>query len=349
MPTSDANNKIDRLQELQRLFHNEPERRWRTPEIATRLGVSESTALRYLDEFSATERLPITKDGQCWVLGEHSTLDLPAIKLNVMEAAALFVSARLLSQLHDEQNRHVVEALVKLVGAMPSSLATHQQRLVEIARERQRSWSGTDRSAVFEAIAIGWARQCKVRIRYVPPRGSALHCDFEPYWLEPSGIGRTIYILGKSTPPGELRTFKFERIERAEVLKKEHFEIPANFNGPDLLKRAWGVMYGEERPVEVRLRFTTQVEKRVKETLWHPTQQIEDTPDGCILTLTIGDTLEIENWIRGWGPDCEVLSPAPLREHMAQQARRVAHLYHPGPDGPDDDPDTTLLSQLFGG
>jgi predicted DNA-binding transcriptional regulator YafY len=217
MPQSDAYNKTDRLFELQMLFWKHPGQRLRTPEIAQTLGVSESTALRYLTDLTATGRLPLTKDGQFWVMAENATLELPSIRLTVAEAAALFVSARLLSQIYDERNTHVLSALLKLVEAMPPSLVAHQQRLVDMTRERQQQQ--TDVSNIFEALALGWATQHQVRLFYTPPHGNTFECIFEPYLLEPSGIGRTIYIMGRSTPPGQLRTFKLERINSAELLK----------------------------------------------------------------------------------------------------------------------------------
>jgi len=350
MPISDAYNKTARLQELRMLFWKNPGQRLRTLEIAATLGISESTARRYLTDLSSTGDLPVTKEGQLWVMAEGAALELPSIRFNVAEATALFVSARLLSQIHDERNTHVIQALMKIVGAMPPSIVLHQHRLVEIARERQQHQP--DRSGIFEALALGWATHHKVRVFYAPPRGKTFEAIFEPYLLEPSGIGRTIYIIGRSTPPDALRTFKLERIEHAELLRKEPFQIPADFDGPALLKRAWGVMYGDEASTEVRLRFTSWVEKRVKETLWHPSQKIADTPEGCELTVQIGDVLEIENWIRGWGSDCEVLEPLELREKMAQHARRLAHMYGvlpAKPASPPDEPDTDLFSHLFGG
>jgi predicted DNA-binding transcriptional regulator YafY len=158
--------------------------------------------------------------------------------------------------------------------------------------------------------------------------------------------------MGHSTPPDEFRTFKLERIEQAE-LTDIPFELPADFNGITLLEKAWGVMYGEEEPVMVRLRFSPWVTKRVKETLWHPTQVITDTPEGCEWVATIGDTVEIANWVRGWGADCEVLEPPQLRAHLLKEARRLAHLYgvaqaHSS-EQDDDGPDMDVLAQVFGG
>jgi predicted DNA-binding transcriptional regulator YafY len=349
MPISDAYTKNARLRVLQMLFWKNPEQRLRTPEIAHTLGVSESTALRYLNELETTGELPIRKDGQLWMLAENAVLELAELRLTPAEAAALFVAGRLLAQIYDEGNTHTINALLKLLGAFPQELASHQHRLVDIARERQERQ--TDISPIFDAIALGWITHHQVRILYTPPRGKTFECTFEPYLLEPSGVGRTIYILGRSMPLNQLRTLKLERIQHAELLKKVPFEIPADFDGPALLKKAWGVMYGDEESVEVALRFTPWVEQRLKETLWHPSQQLADTPDGCVMTLQIGDTLEIENWIRGWGADCEVLKPAVLREKIAKHVRRLAHTYgvlQPASSLPPDEPDTDLLTHLFG-
>src|SRR5947207_15813358 len=142
MPISDAYSKTDRLRELQMVFWRNPGQRLRTIKVAQILNVSESTALRYLTELETTGRLPIMKDGQLWVLAEDAVLELSDLRLTAAEAAALFVSGRLLAQIYDERNAHVISALLKLVGAFPQTLASHQHRLVDMARERQEHQQG---------------------------------------------------------------------------------------------------------------------------------------------------------------------------------------------------------------
>jgi predicted DNA-binding transcriptional regulator YafY len=351
MPVSDAYNKADRLYEVQMLFWKNPKRRFTTPEIAISLGVSEDTALRYLNILERTGRLPLVKEGRFWVLMEGAafTLPLPAITLSSAEATALSIAGRLLSQIHDERNTHVTQALLKIVSALPEPVAAHQHTIVEIAKERQQNQP--DRSAIFEALAIGWVTQHRVQLRYTTAEGKAFKCKFDPYLFEPTGIGRTIYIIGHSNPPDKLLTLKLERIERAELLENEPFDLPPKFDGPALLKKAWVVMFGEQEPVMIRLRFTSRVVTRLKETLWHPTQQVKDTAEGGEMTLSIGDTLEIENWIRGWGPDCEVLEPQELRDKMIEDIRRSARTYGINVSGAaaPDEADEELFDTFFGG
>ena len=66
-------------------------------------------------------------------------------------------------------------------------------------------------------------------------------------------------------------------MQRAELLG-ETFQVAEGFSISSFLTSAWGVMGGEET-VQVRLRFTAEVTRRVKESLWHPLQVIEDLPD----------------------------------------------------------------------
>ena len=81
----------------------------------------------------------------------------------------------------------------------------------------------------------------------------------------------------------------------------QRYEIPEDFDPYHYLSTAWGIMGGD--PVmEVQLRFSPQVPWRVKEPVWHPSQTIEDLPDGgCVLAVWVSHTLEMKPWIRGWG------------------------------------------------
>jgi predicted DNA-binding transcriptional regulator YafY len=345
MPMNDATTKMERLVRIQQLFLANPTRWFTTSEIAAELSVSERQMRRYLEELDNSGRLPLMKEGWRWRLMEGGRVNLLSVQLDLAQGAALYVAARLLAQQSDEPNQHVVTALTKLIAALPQHLRPTLEAVVHGLHAAQGD-APSDISQRFSAIAYGWAQRRIVRLRYAPPHKRPFAARFAPYLLEPSGVGRTIYVLGQSTPPGALRTFKLERIEEAE-LTDETFEIPPTFDGLALLKRAWGVMYGDDEAVTVRLRFHPQVARRVKETVWHPSQRIEDTPDGCIWMAEIGDITEITPWVRGWGGDCEVLEPRELRDQVVSEVRRMARIYSIADRsaGPIDE---DLLGKLFG-
>ena len=57
-----------------------------------------------------------------------------------------------------------------------------------------------------------------------------------------------------------------------------------------MLKHAWGIWYEDKTPEPVRLRFSPGVTKRVKESIWHPLEKVEETEDGgCIWSVEIAE------------------------------------------------------------
>jgi predicted DNA-binding transcriptional regulator YafY len=280
MPKDDAYPRARRLLELTTVLLEQPERRWRTKELAERLGVSPDTAYRDIQELSRTGIVPLGSSGTTadfvWYVIPESRATLPPLRLDFAEGASFYAAARLLSQQQDERNDAVRSALRALVAVLPEPLRPHLDGIV------MRLGKGTSRdniSEIFDRLSQGWLARRIVKLAYEPPRTGVFSCRFAPYLLEPSGIGRTIYFIGRSEPPGALRTFKLERVRNAE-LTEDTFEVPEDFDGVELLGRAWGVMYGEGEPVRIKLRFNASVSKRVRETTWHGSQQSTETPEG---------------------------------------------------------------------
>lgn len=321
--------KTDRLLHIMKLFEENKQRRWRIKEIADLLGINEDTAAKYLYELRSSGLLPIRDERHEWFLPEGAIIPKLEVSLSYPEVASLYLSGRMLAQIQDEQNWHISMGLKKLIDALPPSLKEQHNMLSELLLfvdgedddEPQR-----DLSYIFQVITCGWITRRRVRLTYLTARLREFECFFDPYLLEPSAIGRTIYAIGFSSIAKDVRTYKLERIQKAE-LTNETFAAPS-FNAVKKLQNAWGVMYGDDdQLVQVRLRFSDRVTRRVRETRWHPSQKIKPTDNGCEWTAMIGDTLEIESWIRGWGGDCEVIEPAALRESMLHHLRRSMRVY----------------------
>jgi len=312
--------KAERLSKLTHLLYRHP-RGLTVREMARLCGVSKRTIQR---DLQSLERMgvPLWQDDSYY--GVIEGYFLPPLALSLNEATSLYLAARLLSRYSDQHNPHIVSALAKLASVLPEFIAAHVQRSVQALTYKR---DNPDFDAVFETIALGWATGRKVRIWHQAARSKNVHeYLFCPYFIEPSSVGYATYAIGYSSYFEDVHTFKIERIHRAELID-ETFELPANFDGPALLSSAWGVMYGHE-PVEVRLRFSPQVTRRLKESVWHPTQHIEDCDDGgCIFSVQVNMPLEMKPWIRGWGPDCEVLAPEELRQEVAGEALRTTQRY----------------------
>jgi len=323
MPVGDALTKMDRLTRLQVLFRHRPEG-IRTSEVAEILGVSGRTARRYLFEMSESGLLPVEKSGWVWRLAEGARFDLLPVRLKLDEALALYLAARLLSAHSDKHNPHAVAAMIKLAGAMPPPVGEHIVRTAEAVAGRRRSPVYQE---VLETLTRAWAERRQVRLTYRAPRTDRVsERVFDPYFIEPSFAGCACYVFGQDHSREAIRVFKLERIERIALLDTT-FEVWADFDPYAYLANAWGVM-GGEAVTEVRLRFSKDVAYRIRESDWPGVTGVADAPDGgCVMTLRVSHTLEMVPWIRGWGPDCEVLAPEDLRRRIAEDMRRAAEGY----------------------
>ena len=312
--------KAERLSRLTYLLYRHPGG-MTVREMAEVCGVSARTIQRDLWSLQRT-RVPLWQnDSRYGVLDGYA---LPPLVLSLNEAASLYLAARLLARYSDQPNPFVISALSKLASVLPEAIAQHVQRSVQALGYRQPDARQND---VFEKVTLAWATGRKVRIWHQAGHSDHVH-DYLvcPYFIEPSSEGYATYLIGHASFFDAVHTFKMERILRAE-LTVETFELPPDFDGPRLLGSAWSVMFGPD-PVEVRLRFSPRVTRRVKESVWHPSQRLDDCEDGgCILSVRVAMPLEMKPWIRGWGPDVEVLGPEGLREEVIEEAQRTLRQY----------------------
>jgi predicted DNA-binding transcriptional regulator YafY len=324
-----ATSKALRLRQIESMLLAHPEGLSQA-EIARRLGVNRSTVNRCLPDLSA--QCPVF-EGDDGLLRADRSGSLVDLRLTLHEAMAVHLATRLLATRSDKQNPHAASALRKLGLAL--------ERLApRISRHLLQSADAVDDAArrhdprylqVLERLTLAWAEERKVRVWHRHGEtGEVREFVLSPYFIEPYAMGHTAYVIGWREPPGALRTLKIERIERAEALP-DRYSIPADLDAAGLLGDAWGIWTSENEPVEVVLRFHPRVARRVQETQWHHSEQMEDQADGSLLwKARVAEPQEMMPWIRGWGADVEVVGPEDVREAMQSEAARLAGLYSHG-------------------
>lgn len=251
---------------------------------------------------------------------------LPPISLSIYEAVGLFLAARLVIRQTDERNPHIESALERLCSILPLSVAKQLQQGIQYLSNKK---TNSEYLRTFEKAAIAWSTRRCLEFKYRSLKSSKTkEWIIAPYFIEITGTSYSTYVLGKVIK-GERKgiiTFKLDRMSEVRLLE-DSFDIPDGLKLDELLSSSWGVMWGEE--TAVRLRFSPQVTRRVKESIWHPSQVIEDLPDGgCIMTVRVGSMLEMTPWIRGWGPDVEVLEPDSLRNEFKGWAKELDRMYN---------------------
>lgn len=311
--------KAERLTEMKRLYIH---RAYSDIEMAEKLSVDRTTI--YRDRVELTTEYPVEPDNEGRYHIPRTKL-ISEIKVNLHEALTLYLAARKTSRQTRFHHPHAANAVEKLAATLRQPMT---EKLFKAADEVLKQEKDPERIKIIETLAQAWVEQRKVRIEYQPlgMDGLTRH-TISIYLIEPSIWSDSVYAISLSDFNDKIVPFKIERIKTAS-LSGETFEIPTDFDEQVLLKHAWGIWYGDEKPVTVKLRFNKDAARRVQESKWHPLEDVQPTADGgCIWSADVAEWREMLPWVRGWGADCEVLEPESLRNEIIQHVRDLATQY----------------------
>ena len=130
-----------------------------------------------------------------------------------------------------------------------------------------------------------------------------------------------IYVVAHDDRRDQVRIFALERIQKA-TLTKDRFTIPRSFDFETYMESALGIFRGPE--MDVRIAFRRSAAPAIMERRWHPSQSLEPRADGSVvLSMRVGDTLELRRWVLGFGAEAEVLAPDSLREQIRHEAQSL--------------------------
>lgn len=173
-------------------------------------------------------------------------------------------------------------------------------------------------SAIYEALKGPFLlrfpyrtrKQLKPTDRTVAPHGLLL------------GVRR--YLIARDTaksPSAPLQHYRVEEITQAEVLPKS-FEIDPNFDIRRHAERGFGSFENTDEHGDVVWRFSPEAAPHARRFVFHPTQMVEQEPDGSLLVrFRASGHLEMCWHLYSWGTSVEVLQPARLRQMVHSHQR----------------------------
>lgn len=338
---SRALTRSERLDEMKVLYFA---RAYSDIEMAERLAVDRTTV--YRDRMALESEHVFVQDEEGRWRFDRSRY-LSNIRVNLAEALSLYLAARRTSQQTRVAHMPVASALEKLAVTLRQPLTT---RLVRAADHILAQRQDPARTTVFERVAEAWIENRQLRLHYRAfGRDEEKVHRFSPYLLEPSPWNDGIYLIGQSDLARQIITLKLDRITQAALLGP--FALPEEFDEGQLLRHAWGIWGGEGMPEIVRLKFAPgQATRRLKESIWHPLEQVIDLPDGgCLWEAPIAEWQEMLPWVRGWGAAVEVLAPVELRETLMGEARALALMYWPAATQDAPVVRSSAVDAFFGG
>jgi predicted DNA-binding transcriptional regulator YafY len=300
-----------------------------TRSIAEKFECSIRTAERYIEKVRDLVADDLVYDGKrggyCF---EKGGPDLPALRLSAGEAAAVFLAAKLLDQCRGTPYEDAVHrALSKLAYLFPRTVTLDSlEQPAGWVSFRMEPLRGEERQVLEAFLLLERAReeQRTVQIRYfTASRGERSEREIDPYHLHlHDGVW---YVFAFCRWRGEVKIFALDRMEEA-VLTDRRFEVRADFSPEAFMADSFRIERGE--PVDVAVRFAPEQARYVRGKQWHPSQTVEELPDGgLILRMRVGGSGEVKRWVLSFGAGAEVLEPEGLRKEVASIASELLSLY----------------------
>lgn len=126
--------------------------------------------------------------------------------------------------------------------------------------------------------------------------------------------GGALYVIGHDHRSDEIRTFAVDRIRSIDATE-DAFEVDPDFDFDAYTASSFGVV--AEPAVPVRIRFTAEWSTYVSEREWHASQKTHVLPDGGLeLSMEVGGSQELANWVLSFGGGATVLEPESLRDEV---------------------------------
>jgi predicted DNA-binding transcriptional regulator YafY len=298
-------------------------------EMADEMGVSEKTIRRDLESFQRAG-FPLAE-----TVEEHGRKkwhvdpdrNQPGLSFALDEAIALYLARHLMEPLAGtvfwEATQRAFRKIRTTLG--PEALkyigqfgAMFHQTMVGVS-------DYTKKSELIDELMIGIEDKRAVFITYQSLRATEpVTYDIYPYGL--AYHRGSLYLIGFAPDHREIRHWKVDRIEDAEVTPV-HFNRPEDFDLHDHLAKSFGVFHGDGE-VHVKVRFSPTVTRYVTESKWHSSQKLTPQKDSSLVAeFDLDHTEEIKRWIQSFGKNAVVLEPDQLRADMIGELNALRDAY----------------------
>ena len=249
-------------------------------------------------------------------------ITLPSLSLTFSEIISLcMLKGEAVVFTNTDIDRHVSSAIVKLMQCIPEKTRTKLATLKRIFISKtigSKTYAGKEPQIRTLTESILNRTACKITY-HVYYKDEIKDEDIGPlHFYEHNG---GLYLFALKLSSGTIRSYAVERIKRIKPLTKT-VDYPHDFNPEKTLNSAFNLTHGD--PVTVKLWFSKNEARYIKEKPWSETQHIDDNPDGSvILNMTTSGYRDVKCWVMSFGKEARVLEPEGMRREILEEMREI--------------------------
>lgn len=300
----------------------------RAAELMERFDLDARTLRRYLADLREID-IPIRDEGR----GNDRVISIDAnwrrtgVQLTLAEVLSLHFGRTLFNFLEGtsfaDDISGAIERLEPAISRAHQDLARQLDTKFIAVPEHGKDYRGDASEIIDEAItAIVYNNPVEARYRKVG--GVEQRYRLHPFTLATFRQG--LYLFALDVDAARVKTFALERFTDMKRSRTEHFDYPVNWHPHARIADAFGIISGE--PQDVAIAFSEGVAGYIRERTWHPSQTFTTRSDGrLLLRLRVALTVELEQWVLGFGPDAEVMAPQAFVDRIGTLLREAAARY----------------------
>ena len=245
------------------------------------------------------------------------------------ELCALYLGRNLLESVVGSPFQHdLANAFARIEAVLSPRMRQFLDRLPSVfeAKPGPRAHGDPSASDLVARLLEATLHHRETRMRYHSV-SSSRDKDYlvHPYRLAFAQGG--LYLLAFVPEYGDVRTFAVDRIASVS-LEKQTF-TPTHAVADNAFGNSLGVNTGPAERAEIA--FDRRVAPFVRARVWHPSQEIQELPDGgVVLTLHVCHDWALRSWILGWGASARVSAPPALAAAVARDLAEASAGYAGG-------------------
>jgi predicted DNA-binding transcriptional regulator YafY len=295
-------------------------------EIARSCTTSVRTTYRDLVALESELKVPIWQEGSKRGMVEGHFL--PPIAFRQEEAINIFIASRLMQNYSYLYNPSVVSTFMKLSSILPLGLREETIKTIENIEKQIRDERKVNN---LNKVTKAWISKHMVKIRYQTPFDDDLkERIIEPYFLEPMLISHSIYIIAYCHLKRSIYGFKLDYIDGDIEILPDTYIIPSEFHITDYITSPWDTFDNDTsiELVTIKLHFISGYNKKLFDTIWHPSQTVNRMNDGSVvMTLKARLSNHFIAWYFGLTGRVEVLEPEILRNKVLEKAKLLIAIH----------------------
>jgi predicted DNA-binding transcriptional regulator YafY len=305
-------------------------------EISENLGIDRRSVYRLMETIEELhiptyeDKNPAEKEKR-WKLVESyvkklPNLTFPDISLTLPEIISLYLLKGESGIFQDTEIRQRIDsAFAKLAQVLPDRLCEQIDRVKTIFVPLSKY--GKDYSGKQEIIdcctdAMLRRRTCYAKYHsFSDDRIKNFKIDPLCFFENNGGL----YIFIRATSFDAIRILAVERIHELQMTDST-FEPPPDFDPKALLESSFDIIYDD--PLEVKIWFSADQARYVKERTWAKDQNFTDQADGSvILQMSTSGWLNVKKWVLSFGAEARVLEPEKLATEVIDELRKTFDAY----------------------